>query len=233
MGHRRKPHRTSTTAAYTHIPHSCSRQKLRRDPKADRKRRKRTPPHQEGHRHAGPFAAMPLQQHTPPDGMNNIGSRPLTNCLAVVVATTQRAGASPLPPLDSTSRVTSKRTRAGATPRPPQYSPPRIHIKGYRRSGEQRCPAPSDLRKPPSRHRRSTSSLCFTLTFSHRRQSSKTRKSLAPSSDVVPHRVAPAKLSNPSQSAASPVVERCRCRKRRPPTQSHAALTVARQRQPP
>ena len=177
---------------------------------------------------------MPLQQHTPPDGVNNIRSGPLADCLAVAAATPQRAGASPHPPLDSTSRVTSKRTpRAGALPHPPQYSPPRIRLKGYHRSGEQRCPAPSDLRKPPSRRHRLTSSLCFTLTSSHRRQSSKTRKSLAPSSDVVPHRVAPAKLSNPPQSAAKPVVARCRCRKRRPPTQSHAALTVARQRQSP
>jgi hypothetical protein len=63
-------------------------------------------------------------------------------------------------------------------------------------------------------------------------KSSKIGKSLVPSSDVVPHRVPPAMLSNPSQSAASPVVERCRCRKHRPPTQAHAALTVARQCQP-
>ena len=165
-----------------------------------------TTPHQEGRRHAGSFAAMPLQQHTPPDGVNNIRSGPLADCLAVAAVTPQHAGASPHPPLDSTSRATSKRTRAGALPRPPQYSPPRIRLKDYRRSGEQRCPAPSDLRKPPSRRRRSTSSLCFTLTFSHRRQSSKTRKSLAPSSDIVPHRVAPAKLSNPPQSIASLVV---------------------------
>ena len=130
MGHRRKPYRTSTTAASTHIPHSCSRQKLRRDPKADRKRRKRTPPHQEGHRHARPFAAMPLQQHTPPDGVNNIGSGPLADCLAVAAVKPQRAGASPHPPLDSTSCVTSKRTpHARALPRPPQYSPPRTVSK--------------------------------------------------------------------------------------------------------
>ena len=158
-------------------------------------------------------------KNTQPDGVNNTGSEPLADYLAVAAATPQRVGASLHPPLDSTSRVTSKRTpRAGALPHPPQYSPPRIRLKGYRRSGEQRCPAPTDLRKPPSRHRRSTSSLCFTLTFSHRRQSSKIRKSLAPSSDIVPHRVAPTKLSNPPQSAASPVVARCRCRKRRPPT---------------
>jgi hypothetical protein len=84
----------------------------------------------------------------------------------------------------------------------------------------------------PSRRHRLISSRHFTLAPNHRRHSSKLRKSLAPSSDIVPHRVAPAKLSNPPRSAASLVIPRCRCRKRHPPTQSHATLTIAKQRQP-
>ena len=79
----------------------------------------------------------------------------------------------------------------------------------------------------------STSPRCFTLASSHRRHSSKPGKSLAPSSDVVSHQEATARLSNPPQSAASQVVPWCRCRERCHPTKSHTALTIAKQRQPP
>jgi hypothetical protein len=61
------------------------------------------PPHQEGHRHSGSFASMPLQHHTPPDGLKNTGSGPLAGFLTVATTTTQCAEASPHPPLDSTS----------------------------------------------------------------------------------------------------------------------------------
>jgi hypothetical protein len=79
-------------------------------------------------------------------------------------------------------------------------------------------PHPKTSIKQPRSRRRSTSPRCFTLAPSHRSHSSKPRESLAPSSDVVPHRVALAKLSNPPQSAASLVVPRCHCRKRHPLT---------------
>lgn len=42
-----------------------------------------------------------------------------------------------------------------------------------------------------------------------------------------------AKLSNPPQFTASLIVLQCHCCKRRPRTQSHTALTAAKQRQPP
>ena len=45
--------------------------------------------------------------------------------------------------------------------------------------------------------------------------------------------VTTAQLSHPPQSAASLVVPRCRCRKRRHQTLCHAELTAAKQRQPP
>ena len=48
---------------------------------------------------------MPLQQNAPPDGVNNTGSGSLVDCHAVAATITQHAGASPLPPLDSTSHV--------------------------------------------------------------------------------------------------------------------------------
>ena len=51
-----------STTAPTHTPHFCTRRKPRRDQTLIENERKRTPPHQKGHRHAEPFAAMPLQQ---------------------------------------------------------------------------------------------------------------------------------------------------------------------------
>ena len=51
-------------------------------------------------------------KNTQPDGVNNTGSEPLADCLAVAAATPQRVGASLHPPLDSTSRVASKELRA-------------------------------------------------------------------------------------------------------------------------
>ena len=50
-----------STTAPTHTPHFCTRRKPRRDQTSIENERKRTPPHQKGHRHAEPFAAMPLQ----------------------------------------------------------------------------------------------------------------------------------------------------------------------------
>jgi hypothetical protein len=50
--------------------------------------------------------------------------------------------------------------------------------------------------------------------------------SLAPSFDYVPHRSHRPRLSNPPQSAAGQVVPQYRCCKRRPPTQSYAALAT-------
>jgi len=98
---------------------------------------------------------MPLQQHTPPDGVNNIGSGPLADCLAVAAVTPQHAGASPHPPLDSTSCVTSKRTpHAGALPRPPQYSSPRTISKVTVGVVSKDAPLPRVSIKQPS-HRRS------------------------------------------------------------------------------
>ena len=51
---------------------------------------------------------MPLQHNVPPDGVNNTGSGPLVDCHAVAATITQHAGASPLPPLDSTSHVCAR-----------------------------------------------------------------------------------------------------------------------------
>lgn len=54
---------------------------------------------------------MPLQPNAPPNGVNNIGSGPLVDCHAVAATISQRAGASPLLPLDSTSYVCARGPR--------------------------------------------------------------------------------------------------------------------------
>ena len=99
------------------------------------------------------------------------------------------------------------RLRTGASPHPPHNSTPKICFRSRRRSGEQRCPAPPGyLSNSQAIVTVSTSPRCFTLTSSHYRHSSKLGKLLAPSSDVVPHQEATARLSNPPQSATSQVV---------------------------
>jgi hypothetical protein len=54
---------------------------------------------------------MPLQPNAPPNGVNNIGFKPLVDCHAVATTITQCTGASPLPPLDSTSHVCTRGPR--------------------------------------------------------------------------------------------------------------------------
>jgi hypothetical protein len=84
-------------------------------------------------------------------------------------------------------------------------------------------------RSPP----RFESSRCFPLVFSRRHGARRPKKSLAPSSDDVPHRGSSAMLKAPPQSAASQVLTGCHCRKRRCSTLSRTALEISKQHQTP
>ena len=93
---------------------------------------------------------MPLQPNAPPDGVNNTGSEPLVDCNAVTATITQRAGASPLPPLDSTSHVCARGPRhtRHKTLRPGSVSEVAVGVVS------KDAPLPRVSNKPPS-HRRS------------------------------------------------------------------------------
>ena len=77
---------------------------------------------------------------------------------------TQRAGASPHPPLDLLlALVTMQKTpHAGASPRPPQYSMSRIRSLSRHQDDEWCCPVFQDPIKQSSRARRMTASRCAT-----------------------------------------------------------------------
>jgi hypothetical protein len=92
-------------------PLSCNRRKTSVRTYVEKETKKWTTSHQEHRCHAGSFAAMPLQQNTPPDRVNNTESEPLADCHVVAITITQRVGASPLPPLDSTSHVCARGPR--------------------------------------------------------------------------------------------------------------------------
>jgi hypothetical protein len=81
-------------------PHSCSRREPPGVTASTGNRKMQTAPHQEDHRHAGPSAVVLVQHHLPPDGVIPPKTGPRIGCLAVATTITQRAGASPLPPLD-------------------------------------------------------------------------------------------------------------------------------------
>jgi hypothetical protein len=124
------------------------------------------PPHQEGHRHSGSFASMPLQHHTPPDGLKNTGSGPLAGFLTVATTTTQCAEASPHPPLDSTSLSLPRRKhceRGLVTPAIVPRSESVSHVVVEVQSKD--APLPEISSKQPSHRRRSTLPRCFTLAL--------------------------------------------------------------------
>ena len=125
----------------------------------ERSRENRTVPHRIGHRHAGAVAIVPLPHHTPSDRAKTTESGPLAGCLAVTTAMTQRAGASPHPPLDLLlALVASQKTpHAGASPRPPQYSMSRIRSLNHHQDDEWCCPVFQDPHQtakpcPPNDH---------------------------------------------------------------------------------
>ena len=90
--------------------------------------------------------------------------------------------------------------------------------------------SPSNCRTAP---RRSTATRCTAHAHSFRHHGSKPKLSLVPSSDDEPRRSNYSTADHPPQSAASLVVPRCRCRKRRHQTLCHTELTTAKQCQPP
>jgi hypothetical protein len=179
---------------------------------------KQTALHQEGRRHAGPIATVPLPHHTSPARVKP--SNPdLTTCGGL---------GSPAVGLHALLET----PHGGGSQLPPQHSSSRIHLGNHHRRDVWYCPASKSLQRTA----RPTQKVDLTSKLHHAQglhfQANTPRKSLASSSNDEPQRRSPAKLSHPPQSAASQVVARCRCRKRHPPTLSPAALTFAKQRQP-
>lgn len=77
--------------------------------RAEREKREADDTIPSSHRHAGPVAVAPLQRHTPSDRVEPPNPDLTPACLAVATTKTQRAGASPHPPLDSSSLSSPRR----------------------------------------------------------------------------------------------------------------------------
>ena len=162
-----------------------------------------------GHCRAGPNAAVLLHPNRPPDGMKNTKS-----------GATQRAGASPLPPLDATLACAGTSNPPLSTPlscagtsNPPHGTTLRTRFRDCRRGSKKRCPAPPGTE--PSRQTTSVvrnHHVAFPLARRRRPRARRPKMSPAPSSDVVPHRKGSAVLNTPPRSAAGQVVTDCRCR---------------------
>jgi hypothetical protein len=129
------------------------------------------------------------------------------------------------------TRHSTRLSRAQGPPNPPHGSTIRTRSKNCHHGSKKRCPAPREpnqaARSPP----RFESSRCFPLVFSRRHGARRPKKSLAPSSDDVPHWGSSAMLKAPPQSAASQVLTGCHCRKRRCSTLSRTALEISKQHQ--
>lgn len=172
---------------------------------------------------------MLLHPSRPPDGVKNTESE-----------ATQRAGASPLPPLDitlacagtSNPPLSTPLSRARGPPNPLHGSTLRTRFRKCRQ-GSKECPTPRDpyqaARPPPWFE----SSRCLPLRTSRRPQARRPKMSPAPSFDAEPHREGSAVLKTPPRSAAGQVHTGCRCRKRRHSTLSRTALEIATQHQAP
>ena len=113
---------------------------------------------------------------------------------------------------------------AGASP---QHSTSQIRFRSGHQDRGGVAPLPRASKEQSCPNRRPTSSRCSTCAIVSHHHASKPKSSLAPSSDDVSHRSSPAELSHPPQFAASQVVARCRCSKRRRLTLSRIALTIA------
>jgi hypothetical protein len=134
---------------------------------------------------------------------------------------TQRAGASPHPPLDTLSRARGPPTRhsahltRGRGPPTRHTAPrsglvPRITAKVSRRD----APPLGTETKPPDHRRSSNQHIAFPRTKPPP-SSQRPGKSPTPSSDDVPHRESSVVLKTPPRSAVGQVITSCRCRKRR------------------
>ena len=162
-----------------------------------------------GHCRAGPNAAVLLHPNRPPDGMKNTKS-----------GATQRAGASPLPPLDATLACAGTSNPPLSTPlscagtsNPPHGTTLRTRFRDCRRGSKKRCPAPPGTE--PSHQTTAVvrnHHVAFPLARRRRPRARRPKMSPAPSSDVVPHRKGSAVLNTPPRSAAGQVVTDCRCR---------------------
>ena len=138
---------------------------------------KQTAPQREGHRYAGPVAVVPLQHHTPRDRM-----KPSNPDLS--------QAASQSPPREYNARGPHHIRR---------WTPPRschlsLHttdpfLKSLSGWWAKLSRLPGTPSKPQSRRRMSTSLSCFTHARNLHYHVSKLKKSLAPSSDDVPHRI--------------------------------------------
>ena len=131
-----------STTAPTHTPHVCSRQKPRRDLTSVENERKRTPPHQEGHRHAEPFAAMPLQQKHSTRRSEQYRIRATRRLPRSRRRDNTTRGGLAVSAIGLLSSRLERAPHTGALPHQRQNSTPRIRLGSRRRSGEQRCPVP-------------------------------------------------------------------------------------------
>ena len=101
------------------------------DPTSIRSRENQTAPHR------GPTAIVPLPHHTPSDRVKPSNPDLSQAAFAVTTAMTQRAGASPHPPLDLLALVATQKTpHVGASPYLPQYSMLQIRFL-YRRQDDE------------------------------------------------------------------------------------------------
>ena len=151
---------------------------------------------------------MVLHLNRPPDGMKNTKS-----------GATQRAGASPLPPLDAT------RVRGDLQPATQHASlvcgdlqPATRHHAPYSFQGlpsRQQEEVPRPPGTEPSRQITAVvrnHHVTFPVARRRRPRARRPKMSPAPSSDVVPHRKGSAVLNTPPRSAADQVITDCRCR---------------------
>ena len=148
---------------------------------------------------------MPLQHHTPSDRVkkHQIWTSHRLPCKHQCNSTKRRGLAASAVGLHLSLVASKKTPRTGSRhTRSISYVALMVLRKG--------APLPKISTNQPSCRHRSTSPRCFTHAPSHCHHSSKSRKSLAPSFDVVLHQVAPTKPSNPPRSTASLVIPRYR-----------------------
>jgi hypothetical protein len=149
------------------------------------KQRGQAPPHQKGHHHAGPFAAVLLQQRS--DRVKNTESEQ-----------PQRTRASHI------HRWTPPLSCARALPHPPPSSLNRPRFQNCRRDSNQSCSTPKELNQTTKPSPRFDFLSSPPLARSHHFETSSTRKSSALASAVVPHREGSTTLIQPAVSRCKP-----------------------------